>query len=50
MILYLIITFVIMLLFAGALSLGRLFKKQGHQPHNCSSGTNTCSCEARKSD
>ncbi len=46
MILYFIITLVIMLLFAGALIIGRLFKKRGYV-HTCSggSGANDCSCD-----
>jgi hypothetical protein len=45
MILYFIITLIIMLLFAGALIIGRLFKKRGYV-HTCSGGSidNDCSC------
>lgn len=50
MIFYLIITLIVMLLFAGALSLGRLFKKQGYQPHDCAGGSGSCSCERSRPD
>ena len=44
MILYFLITLAVMLLFAGALVIGRLFKKRGYV-HTCSGGTNDCSCD-----
>ncbi|MCP4672742.1 MAG: hypothetical protein GY857_15715 [Desulfobacula sp.] len=44
MILYFIITLIVMLLFAGALVIGRLFKKRGYT-HTCSNNTDNCSCE-----
>ncbi len=44
MILYFLITLAVMLLFAGALVIGRLFKKRGYV-HTCSGGANDCSCD-----
>ncbi len=46
MILYFVITLIVMLLFAGALIIGRLFKKKGYI-HTCSGGSNSCSCEKK---
>jgi hypothetical protein len=44
MMLYFLITFVIMLLFAGSLVIGRLFKKKGYV-HTCSGRSDDCSCD-----
>lgn len=50
MILYITVTFIVMLLFGGALILGRLFDKRGYV-HTCSGGASekcaTCSCEKK---
>jgi len=44
MIIYFLITFTVMLLFGGALVIGRLFKKSGYI-HTCSGESDNCSCD-----